>query len=386
MNKTKSISIIGGGIGGLTLAIALQRKGFSVNVYEHAPQIKPLGAGLVLAANAVKALAEIGISDAVIGVGKVIEKIALKDQQGRVLNETDSEKISQQYGVVSNFTIHRADLHQVLIGHLQKGTLHLGKGCVDFKQNNSKVTLYFSDGTFVDSDCAIACDGIHSIFRKKLLPHSLPRYAGYTCWRAVIDNLPGDFNWSETSETWGPGSRFGIAPLANNRVYWFACLNAPENDQAMRAFNTQDLLTHFGNFHSPIPEIMSRTNDDQLIWSDIVDLKPIRQFAFNNIVLLGDAAHATTPNLGQGACMAIEDAATLTNCLVNHGTIKDAFQQFERKRIKRTTRIVNGSWSLGKIAQLQNPWLGKIRNAALRLTPSRMAKRQLKFLYDISFD
>src|SRR5689334_16552153 len=111
MNKTKSISIIGGGIGGLTLAVALQRRGFNVNVYENAPQIKPLGAGLVLAANAVKALAEIGINDAVVNVGKVIQKIAIKDQHGRVLNETDSEKISKQYGVVNNFAIHRADLH-----------------------------------------------------------------------------------------------------------------------------------------------------------------------------------------------------------------------------------------------------------------------------------
>lgn len=386
MNKTKSISIIGGGIGGLTLAVALQRKGFSVNVYEEAPQIKPLGAGLALAGNAVKALSEIGISEAVIKAGKVIRKVAIKDQQGRVLNETDSEKISRQFGVVNNFTIHRADLHQILAEHLHEGTLHIGKGCIDFKQNHSAVALYFNDGTSVTTDCVVACDGIQSVFRKKLLPDSLPRYAGYTCWRAVIDNLPGDFDMNETSETWGPGCRFGIAPLSRNRVYWFACVNAKENDHAMRSLKAQDLLTYFGSFHSPIPEIISRTQDDQLIWSDIIDLKPVKQFAFNNIVLLGDAAHATTPNLGQGACMAIEDAATLTNCLLRQGTVKDAFQQFERKRITRTTKIVNGSWSLGKIAQLQSPMLGRLRNAALRLAPSRVTTNQLKFLYDISFD
>jgi len=386
MNKTKSISIIGGGIGGLTLAVALQRKGFSVTVYEHAPQIKPLGAGLALAANAVKALAEIGISNEVIGAGKVIRKMAIKDPQGRVLNETDSEKISRQFGVINNFTIHRADLHQVLLSFLQEGTVQLGKACINFHQTETGVTINFSDGSSTTTDCVVACDGIHSVFRTKFLPESKPRYAGYTCWRGVIDDLPDGFDPEETSETWGPGCRFGIAPISNNRVYWFACINAKENDEMMRSFTKRDLLTYFGDFHFPVPEILKQTKEAQLIWSDIIDLKPIDQFAFGNIVLMGDAAHATTPNMGQGACMAIEDAATLSNCLVKYPTIYEAFKHFEQKRIKRTTKIVNGSWSLGKVAQLQNPFLGKLRNAAIRITPSSVAINQLKFLYDISFD
>lgn len=385
MHRKKTFAIVGGGIGGLTLAIAMQRQGFQVTVFENAPAIKPLGAGLGLAANAVKALAEIGIRDEVLKVGMVMQKMIIKDQAGRSLNEADSERISAKYGVINNFTVHRADLHEVLIRQLIPGTLRLGKGCIRFEQNASRVTLHFSDGTAVQVDAVIACDGIRSVFRKELIPESKPRYAGYTCWRAVIDNVPAEVNPTETSETWGQGCRFGIVPLTNNRLYWFATINAPQDDPVMKSFQVAELKTWFRNFHSPVQQILDHTENEQLIWADILDLEPLNRFAFNNIVLMGDAAHATTPNMGQGACMAIEDAAVLTNCLIKHNDVTEAFRAFERKRIRRTTKIVKGSWSLGKIAQLQNPFLVGLRNTAIRLTPTSVAERQMKFLYEISF-
>ncbi|HEX6226886.1 MAG TPA: FAD-dependent monooxygenase [Chryseolinea sp.] len=386
MGRSKRFAIIGGGIGGLTLAIAMQRKGYSVTVYENAPAIKPLGAGLGLAANAVRAFMEIGISDDVLEAGSILKKISIKNQHGQVLATTDSDRISRRYNVVNNFTIHRADLHDVLLRHLEEGTLQLGRGCTDFTQDASGVTLKFQDGTSATVDYAIACDGVHSLFRKKLLPQSLPRYAGYTCWRAVIDDLPPSLNMNETSETWGAGSRFGIAPLTNNRLYWFACVNAPENDQQKRSYTTKELLKHFGNFHSPIPEIIRYTKDHQLIWNDIIDIKPLKQFAFGRILLLGDAAHATTPNMGQGACLAIEDAAILANTIANSHAVESAFVDFEKKRIQRTTKIVNESWQLGRLAQLENKWLISLRNILLRLTPESVAEKQIKFIREVSFN
>jgi 2-polyprenyl-6-methoxyphenol hydroxylase-like FAD-dependent oxidoreductase len=144
------------------------------------------------------------------------------------------------------------------------------------------------------------------------------------------------------------------------------------------------LLKHFGQFHSPIPEIIRHTKDDQLIWNDIIDIKPLKQFAFGNIVLMGDAAHATTPNMGQGACMAIEDAAILANVLATSESVESAFFAFEQRRIKRTTSIVNRSWQLGRIAQWENPMLIGIRNSLLRLTPPSVAEKQAKFLIDVN--
>src|SRR5688572_26618098 len=209
----KRIAIAGGGIGGLTLAFALQRRGFNVTVYQQAPVWRPLGAGLALAANAVKALMEIGIGEDVLRVGKVIQSVYIKDQQGNTLMHTDAEKISTQLGIINSFTIHRADLHNILIGQLRPGTIVLNKECVDFTRTASGLILKFHDGTIADADYLIACDGIHSKIRKKILPGSQPRYAGYTCWRGVIDDVPAQVNMNETSETWGPGSRFGIVPL-----------------------------------------------------------------------------------------------------------------------------------------------------------------------------
>jgi 2-polyprenyl-6-methoxyphenol hydroxylase-like FAD-dependent oxidoreductase len=382
----KKFAIVGGGIGGLTLAIALQKKGFQVTVFENAPEIKPLGAGLALAANAVKALTEIGISDEVLKAGKILRYLRIKDTRGKVLSETNSEEISRKFGIVNNFTIHRADLHRVLISQLNPGTLKLGKGCLDFTSDAAGITLQFDDGTTAEADCLIACDGIHSPIRKKLIPTSYPRYAGYTCWRAVIDTAPASVDMAETSETWGPGCRFGIVPLSDNRLYWFACINAKEKDPGMRSMRISDLQQHFRDFHSPVGEILAQTPDHKLIWSDIIDIKPLQQFAFGKVVLLGDAAHATTPNMGQGACMAIEDAAILANCIENYSTPEEAFVQYERKRIDRTTAIVKNSWNIGRIAQLENSVLIKLRNTLIRATPASFTEKQLKFITDISFN
>jgi 2-polyprenyl-6-methoxyphenol hydroxylase-like FAD-dependent oxidoreductase len=383
--KSKRIAIVGGGIGGLTLAVAMQRKGFQVTVYENAPELKPIGAGLTLAGNAVKALHEIGIGEQVLQAGKILKTLYIKNVQGKVLAKTDAEAISKKYNTVNSFTIHRADLHQVLLAQLSKDTVRLNKGCTDFIQSTSGVKLFFNDGTQTEADYLIACDGIHSIIRKKLIPDSQPRYAGYTCWRAVIDKLPNGLDMNVTSETWGNGARFGIAPLSKDRLYWFACLNAQLNDQAMRSFQIPDLLLHFSRFHSPVAEILKNTSTEKLIWGDILDIAPLKKFAFGNIVLLGDAAHATTPNMGQGACMAIEDAAVLANCFEDAETGELAFERFEQRRIKRTTKIVNTSEAIGKIAQLSNPVLAPLRNAAVRLTPDRIAEKQIRYLTDISF-
>jgi 2-polyprenyl-6-methoxyphenol hydroxylase-like FAD-dependent oxidoreductase len=381
----KKFAIIGGGICGLTLAIALSRKGLNVQVFESAPAFKPLGAGLSLATNAMRALAEIGIDKHVMEYGKMIRQMFGKDESGRVISFTDAEKLTARFGVVNNFTIHRADLHQVLSGLLPVDTIQLGKTLVDFEQSANEVVISFADGTNATADYLIACDGIHSPVRKKLLPGSVPRYAGYTCWRAVVDDLPDGFNENETTETWGRGRRFGVVPLSNKRVYWFATRNAPQNDTAMQNSKTKELGAVFSNFHFPVPQILSRTRDEQIIWSDIIDIKPIKQFAFGRVLLMGDAAHATTPNLGQGACMAIEDAATLSNGLTKYEP-EEAFIKFEKHRIKRTTDIVNQSWNFGNLAQWENPLAMRIRNGLLRAVPQSVIDKQVKNLYDVSFD
>lgn len=384
MSIPSSFAILGAGIGGLSTAIALQRKGFHVTVYESAPAIRAVGAGLSLSGNAILAYQEIGIGEEVIAAGCRLQVARIRDQQGRLISETTSAELKERFGVLNNFTLHRADLHDLLSGLLMPGTVELGKAATGINQDATGVTIRFSDGSQVRTDYLIAADGIHSVVRKQMLPDSLPRYSGYTCWRAIVDDLPQGMDLNEITETWGSGRRFGVVPVGQNRIYWFATLNAPPLDPRMREARAKDLREYFDGFHSPIPQLLERTRDDQLIWGDIIDLKPIPRFDFERVVLLGDAAHATTPNLGQGACMAIEDAATLMNALVKYEPM-EAFRRYSSHRVVRTTGIVNQSWRVGRLAQLENELLRRLRDNAFRMLPKSATLGQLKDLFDVSF-
>ena len=386
----KKIAIIGGGIGGLCTAIALQRHTpYEVTVYESATEIKNIGAGLLLAANALKALDYIGIKKQVLAVGHLQSTFALLDQQGKVITQTNRQRIAAKYDTEDNFAVHRAELHQCLVAQLKPNTLQLNSRCIDVVQTNDTVKAVIAQGEehfTITANALIASDGIHSAVRKKLLPDSQERYAGYTCWRGITTNPIQ--NYTHTSETWGKNGRFGIVPLKDGRVYWFLVINnATANDPAMQALTLNNLQHRFAAYHYPIPQILQATKPNELIWNDIVDLKPITKYAHNQILLLGDAAHATTPNMGQGACQAIEDAAVLLACMQkNSDNIAQAFALFEQKRLKRTLTVVNNSWSLGKLAQIENPTLIAIRNFLLRLVPQSFNEKQFDFIYNVKFD
>lgn len=382
--KDTEIAIIGGGIAGLCAAIAVQQAGFRPVVFESAPEIKPLGAGLLLAANAIRSLHKLGVADEVVNAGHQLSKFSILDQRGTPLSELDSRAIDEKFGL-SNFAIHRADLHQVLLDHLKgKADFITGKRAQRIEQGEGFVAVHFQDGTHHSTHLVLVADGIHSAIRQQLAPASPLRYAGYTCWRAVIDN-PG-LQLNRATETWGAAGRMGIVPLKNNRIYWFLCLNARQNDPAMRAMKVSDLTKRFSDYHHPIPEILAATRDEQLLWNDIVDIAPLKKFAYDRVLLLGDAAHATTPNMGQGACQAIEDAAVLLDEWENNPLRPDLiFQRFEQRRLPRTTMIVNRSWSIGKMAQWENQLLIRLRNWAFRNTPASVNERQVAVLYRTDF-
>ncbi|MEZ4827794.1 MAG: FAD-dependent monooxygenase [Bacteroidia bacterium] len=374
------ILIIGGGIGGLCTAIALKNKGFEPVVYEKVPELKGLGAGIVIATNAIRALRDIGIADAVLKGEKIFERGGIYSQEGKLISANITPDIVKKFGDTSH-AVHRADLHNKLISLLGEANIVTGKGCKEARQEGEKVVAVFEDGSTAEGDALIAADGIHSAVRRQLVPSSTIRYSGYTCWRGVVNMHPEDMDMDQFSESWGANGRFGVVPLARNRVYWFATKNAPQNDTEMARWKSEDLLRNFGKYHAPIPQLLENTPDEAVLWNDIVDLKPLKQFAFGKIMLLGDAAHATTPNLGQGACMAIEDAAVVANCLKARGKVEDAFRLAEQMRIGRTTEIVNRSWTLGKIGQWENAVLAGLRNALLRMVPDSVTEKQLENMF-----
>ncbi|WP_295129196.1 FAD-dependent monooxygenase [uncultured Chitinophaga sp.] len=376
------ITILGGGIAGLTTAIALQKAGFNTEVFEAAPEIKAVGAGLGLAPNAIKAFQQLGIAEKVISLGAKWPFFSILNQQGKVISKNDSAVIGDKYGL-DNFTIHRAELHLALLSELDPKCIFTGKRAIDITRTGKNIRLQFADGSYHNTACLIVADGINSVVRNRIVPGAKLRYSGYTCWRAVIDNA-GEAPLGAT-ETWGAKGRVGIIPLSNNRIYWFACINAHADDAKYTAFKVEDIYFHFRHYHNPIPSILAQTKDAQLLHNDIYDLRPLKQFAYGNVLLLGDAAHATTPNMGQGACQAIEDAVVLAEEMAKHRNYEAAFPAFEKRRLQRTNDIIKQSRQVGRAAQLENSWLIAMRNMVLSSLPESVRMKQFEKLYTVDF-
>jgi len=168
-------------------------------------------------------------------------------------------------------------------------------------------------------------------------------------------------------------------------VYWFATSNALENDARFAAFRIADLQRHFAGYHTTVRQVLAHASDEHLIQGGIHDLPPLEHFAHGRVLLIGDAAHATTPNMGQGACQAIEDAVILADELAKHDQPARAFTAFEQRRLNRTHYIVHTSWKLGKIAQWSHPVSITLRNALFRFIPERVHEKQMKTLLEVDF-
>ena len=196
----------------------------------------------------------------------------------------------------------------------------------------------------------IGADGIKSTVRAILFGPQEPRYAGYTCWRGICPR-PASLNAGYIGEWWGRGKRFGITTLPDDRVYWFATHNAPAGRHSADEHSVVTDL--FRGWADPVPELIAATPPDRLLHNDIVDRPPTRTWSVGRIGLLGDAAHPTTPNLGQGGCMAIEDGVALARTMAANLNPARAWEAFTAERYNRTTAITNESWRFGKIGQWQ---------------------------------
>jgi len=386
MPYTKTINsefaIVGGGVAGLATAIAFQQANKDFMLFEQAKELKGIGAGFGLAANAMRALDLLGLRTDVEKIGYYLDSYHILDDKGQLLAAPDVHAIRKKYQQ-QNFAIHRADLHLFLLSKINTQKLKLGKKAIRLEQHVDAVTLFFEDGTQHTSRFLIIADGVKSPLRQQLIPSSIPRYSGYTCWRATIDNTK--ITLDRGTETWGKLGRFGMTPLSNNRIYWYACINATSNDPIYRNYKVNDLLKHFQSYHDPIPAILVQTKDSDLIWGDIMDIKPLKRLAYHNILLIGDAGHATTPNMGQGACQALEDVAVLLDELGLENDVKKAFSSFEKRRLSRTAYITDTSKRIGEIAQWDNSMLIHMRNILMKIMPARLAQRNLDKLLSVDF-
>jgi 2-polyprenyl-6-methoxyphenol hydroxylase-like FAD-dependent oxidoreductase len=374
------VLIIGGGIGGLTAALAFHQKGWDVAVYEAAPELRPVGKGIWVPVNAMQVLNELGLASSVTETGCPLDTIQLRTTSGTVLSRFDLGPVKTRYGYTT-ISIHRAALIGILSAGLPAGTLHLGKRFSRFESSPNQVVAYFEDGSEAAGDLLVGADGIRSVVREQLFPGVQFRYSGQTCYRGISEmKLPsGLFNtcW----EVWGGRYRFGFSSIGQGQVYWFAPVNASPGGTLQTSEIGTKLADWYADFPSPIPEIIAASSIADVIRTDLFDFPPITRWHEGRVVLIGDAAHAMTPNLGQGGAQAIEDALVLAEEFSGTDSAAQALGRFERIRMPKVKWVVNTAWRLGQLAHVQNPLARRLRDLALRWTPESVNRKQSDRLY-----
>jgi 2-polyprenyl-6-methoxyphenol hydroxylase-like FAD-dependent oxidoreductase len=369
---TTGVLIIGGGIGGLATAVALSRAGIEARLFERSPELHEVGAGLSLWSNAVAALDRLGLRDAVVAVGDPLERAVTTTDDGAVLTDVSIAEVASELGQPS-ICVHRADLQDLLAGALEPGSVRLGAECIGVELEGDGIIARFADGQYQRGAILIAADGIHSRVREQLWGQAPPRYAGYFAFRGIAHCDHPELPPGTSRFALGSGTQIGFTRCGAGRVYWFATLNAPEGTTIVPGARKRSALDRFRGWLPLVHEVIEATPEEALLVNDIVDRPPRRVWGTGPITLLGDAAHPTTPNLGQGGCLALEDAVVLASALRSHGLGTKALRAYERARRARTASIQRQSWWLGKVFQLESPIAIRMRN---RLIRSPIGQRQ----------
>lgn len=375
------IAIVGGGIGGLTTALSFEKMGLDYHLFEKAPALAEVGAGIWLAPNALQVFDWLGFLTEIQSLGNNIHGMSLGDLHLNPFSTATPDKVIEEFGYTT-VAIHRAKLQKLLFSKIPSEKISLGKALKSYeKLSDNSLKINFEDGSSFDCNTLIGADGIHSKVRKQLFPESKTRYSGQTCWRGVASlKLDPQFR-NEAFEMWGKGVRFGFSRLSEGKVYWFAVAKSKANEKDKIDKLHSKLNEMYADFHPLVIELIKHTEQDKILRNDIIDLAPMKQWHDGNICLIGDAGHSTTPNMGQGGAQAIEDAYYLANFMTKTDSNKSPFVNFQKARYKKVNQIVNRSWMIGKIGHWSS--FTGLRNFIFRSTPNSVMEKQLMQLYQI---
>lgn len=366
MESKKQIAIIGGGIAGLTFALSLQKDKYETHIFEKKVSFGEIGAAISVFPNALCVMEELGLLDEILQNSGQFKTVYLKTSKGTILSKSEPKS---DYPIIC---IHRADLHRILLQNVE-AKLHTSYSLSSLAHLESgQIKLEFENGEKIIVDAVIGADGIHSSVRKHIINDGEPDFRGYNIWRGVVKT---NFDIGYGSETFGRGQRVGIVPIKDGVYGWWATCNE-EFMQEDSPENSKDKLNRlFGDWHDPISDLINNT--ETILKNSIIDRKPHKGWSKGNTTLLGDAAHPTTPNLGQGGCMAVEGAYILAKSIEKYGLTKKAFERYEELQFPRSENIVNESLKLGKMGQITNPLLIGIRNFAFKAMPSSVAMKMI---------
>ena len=351
------VAVVGGGIGGLTAAVALARKDIDVTVYEQAPHLLPAGASLALGPNATRLLGALGLMDPVRRVGVAADAVELlRWRDGTALLHTDLGAPAEAHFGAPALDFHRADLHRVLVDALPEGTIRLGTRVTSVEQDAGGAILVVADGSRIRADAVVAADGIKSPIRQQLVGTDAPEFSGTVVYRGLLSRERAlDLHPDRINRYWLGPHRHGV-------VYWIsagstlavntAVQHAEWAEESWTAEATTDeLLAYLDGWDPSLLERIRRCST--LLRGAVFVRRPLDDWAFGRIALLGDAAHAMEPWQAQGAAQAIEDAYVLAECLADsHGEVDAALERYATIRMTRATELQRSSAQAGNVFYL----------------------------------
>lgn len=372
--EANDIAIVGGGICGLTTALALEQRGYAPTVYEAASEYRPVGAGILLQTNALLVFDHVGIADRIRSEGRPLEEGQIRSPSGQELKRFELNEVERPafgYGFVA---IHRADLQQILLDELET-TVETGMTC-DSVPKSDPPTVQFEDGTQIQPDIVIGADGIHSAVRDAVVPNVELQALDNVVYRALVTiDLP-EQHQKQGVEVWGDGNYTGGAQIDPDRFYWFG--TAPDylaGETADPEQRTSALQDHFGEFPEPVPSLVDSLEAEDVIVTTLEDVPPLERWSHGSVVLAGDSAHGMLPFAGQGAAQAIEDALALAHAIDSHEDTETAVESYESERKPRAERIRSESHRLGQLGTMQSSIGCRVRNLAFRLLPDSVFRR-----------
>ncbi len=367
------VGIIGGGIAGLTTALALQKADIEFHLFEQSPEFREVGAGILLNTSTQFLLNQLGVGEHFTNMSIPIYHFTIANFHDTKVRDVPFKK--------HGYSIHRARLIDVLKKPLQPHQYTLNARIEKVHQSVTKATIIANEIEY-DFDIVIAADGIHSATRHQFLPLVKPRYTQQTMWRGISTfDMPAQFK-DCIYELWGNNKRFGVMDLGNGKYFWYTVTWAKEGGKDDVATVKDDIKKIFAEYHPNVHELLDRS--EPIIRTDVRDMEPADFTWFNNrIVFVGDCIHATTPHLSQGACQSIESAYTVVACLVKHqNNIHAAFEQYQQLRKNKAQMLNQLSYFFGRFSHQRKAWQDGLINLGLKVVP----QAYINFKYDQSVD